>query len=108
MLPTASGFRPAIDDAAFTALLLYDWIPEDQSIYRGVEKLAPGSYATLDPDGKFVVASEMMKDRKEAAEQHVAGRRELTFEGAETDKSPKAAHPERAKKVAKSSPRASL
>ena len=45
------GFRPAIDDAALAALLLYDWIPEDQSIYRGVEKLAPGSYATIDPGG---------------------------------------------------------
>lgn len=49
------GFRPAIDDAAFAALLLYDWIPEDQSIYRGVEKLAPGSYATIDPGGRFEV-----------------------------------------------------
>jgi len=49
------GFRPAIDDAALAALLLYDWIPEDQSIYRGIEKLAPGSYATIDPDGRYQV-----------------------------------------------------
>jgi asparagine synthase (glutamine-hydrolysing) len=54
-LARRSGFRPAIDDAALTALLLYDWIPEDQSIYRGIEKLAPGSYATMDPDGRFAV-----------------------------------------------------
>jgi asparagine synthase (glutamine-hydrolysing) len=47
------GFRAAIDDAALAALLLYDWIPEDQSIYRGIEKLAPGTYATIDPDGSF-------------------------------------------------------
>jgi asparagine synthase (glutamine-hydrolysing) len=49
------GFRPAIDDAALAALLLYDWIPDDQSIYRGVEKLAPGTYATMDPDGRYQV-----------------------------------------------------
>ncbi|HSR97750.1 MAG TPA: asparagine synthase (glutamine-hydrolyzing) [Kofleriaceae bacterium] len=49
------GFRPAIDDAALAALLLYDWIPDDQSIYRGIEKLAPGSYATMDPDGRYQV-----------------------------------------------------
>ncbi|HZJ62432.1 MAG TPA: asparagine synthase (glutamine-hydrolyzing) [Kofleriaceae bacterium] len=49
------GFRRAIDDAALAALLLYDWIPEDQSIYRGVEKLAPGCYATIDPGGSFEV-----------------------------------------------------
>ncbi|HET9620910.1 MAG TPA: asparagine synthase (glutamine-hydrolyzing) [Kofleriaceae bacterium] len=47
------GFRAAIDDAALAALLLYDWIPEDQSIYQGIEKLAPGSFATIDPDGRF-------------------------------------------------------
>lgn len=49
------GFRAAIDDAALAALLLYDWIPEDQSIYRGIEKLAPGTYATFDPDGSCQV-----------------------------------------------------
>jgi asparagine synthase (glutamine-hydrolysing) len=49
------GFRAAIDDAALAALLLYDWIPEDQSIYRGIEKLAPGTYATIDPDGRYQV-----------------------------------------------------
>jgi asparagine synthase (glutamine-hydrolysing) len=47
------GFRPAIDDAALAALLLYDWIPEDQSIYCGIEKLLPGTYATIDPDGRY-------------------------------------------------------
>jgi len=81
--------------------------PEQVQCYNSLQAFQAHRFV-VDPDGKFVVASEMMKDRKEAAEQHVAGRRELTFEGAETDKSPKAAHPERAKKVAKSSPRASL
>ena len=47
------GFRASIDDAALAALLLYDWIPEDQSIYRGIEKLTPGTYATIDPDGRY-------------------------------------------------------
>ena len=49
------GFRAAIDDAALAALLLYDFLPEDQAIYRGIEKLAPGSYATIDPDGSYQV-----------------------------------------------------
>lgn len=49
------GFRVELDDAALAALLLYDWIPEDQSIYRGVDKLAPGTYATIDPDGSYRV-----------------------------------------------------
>jgi len=47
------GFRREIDDTALAALLLYDWIPEDQSIYRGIEKLPPGTYATIDPDGRY-------------------------------------------------------
>lgn len=55
VLARLPGFRAGIDDAALAALLLYDWIPEDQSIYRGIEKLAPGSYATIEPDGAYQV-----------------------------------------------------
>lgn len=43
----------AIDPAAAVASLLYYWIPETRCIYRGVSKLAPGSWLEISPDGRI-------------------------------------------------------
>ncbi|MFC5996700.1 asparagine synthase (glutamine-hydrolyzing) [Pseudonocardia hispaniensis] len=41
-----------IDDAALVASLLYYWVPEGRCVYRGVEKLPPGTWLSLRPDGR--------------------------------------------------------
>ncbi len=45
------GVRFDVDPSALAAVLLYDWIPEEHCIYRGVHKLAPGSFASFERDG---------------------------------------------------------
>ncbi len=46
------GDRPAIDHTAIVASLLYYWIPEDHCVYQGVDKLPPGSWLQVGPDGR--------------------------------------------------------
>jgi asparagine synthase (glutamine-hydrolysing) len=46
------GDRPPIDHGAIVASLLYYWVPEDHCVYRGVEKLPPGSWLQVTPDGR--------------------------------------------------------
>lgn len=41
----------AIDPAGVAASLMYYWLPESRSVYRGVHKLPPGYRAELDPNG---------------------------------------------------------
>jgi asparagine synthase (glutamine-hydrolysing) len=44
-----------IDYAGVVASLMYYWIPESHSVYRGVEKLPPGHWAEAGPGGSFRV-----------------------------------------------------
>ena len=46
------GDRPAIDHTAIVASLLYYWIPEDHCVYQGVDKLPPGTWLQVGPDGR--------------------------------------------------------
>ena len=46
------GERPAIDDTAIVASLMYYWIPEDHCVYQGVHKLPPGTWLEIGPDGR--------------------------------------------------------
>jgi asparagine synthase (glutamine-hydrolysing) len=41
-----------IDDAALVASLLYYWVPDSRCAYREAEKLPPGSWLRIRPDGR--------------------------------------------------------
>jgi asparagine synthase (glutamine-hydrolysing) len=45
--------RYEVDRSALASLLLYDWIPEEHCIYRGVAKVPPGAFMTFERDGTF-------------------------------------------------------
>lgn len=45
------AFKAAIDDDAVALMTRYLYVPEPRSIYRGVEKLMPGSWMEIAPDG---------------------------------------------------------
>lgn len=45
------GDRLAVDEAALVASLLYYWVPDSRCAYRDVEKLPPGTWLRLRPDG---------------------------------------------------------
>lgn len=49
------GAGMVADPAALVASLLYYWVPPDRCAVKGVEKLAPGSWAEFFPDGRHVV-----------------------------------------------------
>ena len=42
-----------IDHTALVSSLMYYWIPEAHCVYREVEKLPPGHWAEISPDGTF-------------------------------------------------------
>jgi asparagine synthase (glutamine-hydrolysing) len=44
-----------IDYAGVVASLMYYWIPENHSVFRGIERLQPGHWAEVRPDGKYRV-----------------------------------------------------
>lgn len=46
-----------IDDGALVASMLYYWVPEQRCSLRGVQKLPPGSWADIRPDGRITVAT---------------------------------------------------
>ena len=50
-LAAALGPQLEIDPGALVASILYYWVPEQQCALRGVEKLAPGTWAEFRPDG---------------------------------------------------------
>ncbi len=52
----AAAFGPelSMDPGSLVASMLYYWIPEERCALRGVEKLPPGSWAELRPDGEMV------------------------------------------------------
>jgi asparagine synthase (glutamine-hydrolysing) len=41
-----------VDDGALVASLLYYWVPDSRCAYREAEKLAPGSWLRIRPDGR--------------------------------------------------------
>jgi asparagine synthase (glutamine-hydrolysing) len=41
-----------VDDAAMVASLLYYWVPDSRCAYREAEKLPPGSWLRIRPDGR--------------------------------------------------------
>jgi asparagine synthase (glutamine-hydrolysing) len=45
------GPRPALDETAVVASLMYSWVPEDHCVYQGVHKLPPGTWMEIGPDG---------------------------------------------------------
>ena len=42
-----------VDRTALVSSLMYYWIPESHCVYRGVEKLRPGHWAEIAPDGAY-------------------------------------------------------
>lgn len=44
-------FAPAIDPEAVAGLMRYSYVPAPSSIYRGIQKLAPGTSLRIDLDG---------------------------------------------------------
>jgi asparagine synthase (glutamine-hydrolysing) len=51
----ALGGALEADAGAVVASLLYYWVPPSRCVIKGVEKLAPGSWAEFRPDGRHVV-----------------------------------------------------
>jgi asparagine synthase (glutamine-hydrolysing) len=49
----ALGDDLRIDHTALVSSLMYYWIPESHCVYQGVEKLPPGYWAEISPDGTF-------------------------------------------------------
>ena len=46
------GWRPEVDRDALAAYLRYAYVPAPHSIFRGVEKLEPGTIVEIDADGR--------------------------------------------------------
>jgi asparagine synthase (glutamine-hydrolysing) len=46
------GGRLQVDRAALVASLLYYWVPDSRCAYQGAEKLPPGSWLRIAPDGR--------------------------------------------------------
>jgi asparagine synthase (glutamine-hydrolysing) len=42
-----------IDYSGVGASLMYHWLPESRSVFKGVDKLAPGHWAEIRPDGRM-------------------------------------------------------
>lgn len=51
-LAAVTGGSLEVDPAALVASLLYYWVPDSRSAYRGAEKLPPGSWLRIRPDGR--------------------------------------------------------
>jgi asparagine synthase (glutamine-hydrolysing) len=47
------GSDLSIDETALVSSLMYYWLPESRSVYRGVEKLPPSHWAEITPDGNL-------------------------------------------------------
>jgi asparagine synthase (glutamine-hydrolysing) len=52
-LALALGSGLEIDPTALISSLMYYWVPEAHCVYRGVEKLPPGHWAEISPDGSW-------------------------------------------------------
>lgn len=54
-LVAAIGKELVVNSSALVASMLYYWVPDQRCSLSGVEKLPPGSYMELAPDGKATV-----------------------------------------------------
>ena len=54
-LVAAAGSELRVEPGALVASMLYYWLPEQRCAIDGVQKLPPGSWAGLRPDGTFSV-----------------------------------------------------
>ncbi|WP_420037296.1 asparagine synthase (glutamine-hydrolyzing) [Streptomyces sp. cg28] len=52
-LAAATGGKLEVDDAALVASLLYYWVPDSRCAFREAEKLPPGSWLRVRPDGQI-------------------------------------------------------
>jgi asparagine synthase (glutamine-hydrolysing) len=52
-LALALGDSLALDSTALVSSLMYYWVPEAHCVYRDVEKLPPGHWAEMSPDGVY-------------------------------------------------------
>jgi len=52
-LRRALGDDLRVDHTALVSSLMYYWVPEGHCVYQGVEKLAPGHWAEISPNGCF-------------------------------------------------------
>jgi asparagine synthase (glutamine-hydrolysing) len=52
-LTLALGDTLELDATALISSLMYYWVPEAHCVYRGVEKLPPGHWAEVAPDGEL-------------------------------------------------------
>ncbi|GGX15497.1 asparagine synthetase B [Streptomyces malachitofuscus] len=50
-LTAVTGGSLEVDPAALVASLLYYWVPDSRCAYRGAEKLPPGTWLRIRPDG---------------------------------------------------------
>jgi asparagine synthase (glutamine-hydrolysing) len=68
-LALALGDTLELDATALISSLMYYWVPEAHCVYRNVEKLPPGHWAEVSPDGAyrqvcyFDLRSEFVRDR---------------------------------------------
>ncbi|MFF4781040.1 asparagine synthase (glutamine-hydrolyzing) [Streptomyces griseorubiginosus] len=51
-LAAATGGKLEVDNAALVASLLYYWVPDSRCAFREAEKLPPGSWLRIRPDGQ--------------------------------------------------------
>jgi len=54
-LIAAVGRELAVDHATMVASMLYYWVPDQRCSIRGVEKLQPGTWAEMRPDGDIII-----------------------------------------------------
>jgi asparagine synthase (glutamine-hydrolysing) len=52
-LVVALGDGLEIDPTALISSLMYYWVPESHCVYKGIEKLPPGHWAEMSPDGAY-------------------------------------------------------
>jgi asparagine synthase (glutamine-hydrolysing) len=52
-LVVALGDTLEVDPTALISSLMYYWIPESHCVYRDIEKLPPGHWAEMSPDGAY-------------------------------------------------------
>ena len=52
-LALALGDTLELNSTALISSLMYYWVPEAHCVYRGVEKLPPGHWAEMSPDGAY-------------------------------------------------------
>ncbi|MDQ4142436.1 MAG: asparagine synthase (glutamine-hydrolyzing) [Actinomycetota bacterium] len=51
----AFGSQLQVDASALVASMLYYWVPEQRCAVRGVQKLPPGTWAVIRPDGRMTL-----------------------------------------------------